>query len=451
MASVPVLRDDEAEVIVPETTIIIEYLDRIEADGPPMIPVDADEALEARGWDRFVDQYVSTLVQTIVFDALKPEERRDPETVADARRTLDTAYDLLEGLLAERELVAGLVASSPNAGRRRATPPRPGNSTTAPPRRPPRPRRRRAGDGGALTAHRRRSEDPATANAMDERRPTASRYSKRTARRPARPRRSPRRTRGGRGRGRRRGGRRERGTPRAMSARALRGEAAQVGGRREMVDDEVVAQRVERVEAVAEEPADVVLVAPEHRRRSGRRRDVRGDHAEQARRPALRRPVDRARSRRPDGTRAAAPPPPPPGRARTSRRPTRSRRRTPRRRTAAPRHRPRPHSTDRPRSAARRRAVSMSAGVRSLATTLAPARSAAKRDVPGPGRHVEHVHARADPAGGDERGPERLEKRWRAIRSSLRAPRPRAPSTVRLPWPVLRRRRHRRLLPSRPP
>ena len=107
MASIPVLRDDEAEVIVPETTIIIEYLDRIEADGPLMIPADADEALEARGWDRFLDQYVSTPVQTIVFDALKPEERRDPETVADARRTLDTAYDVLEGHLAERELAAG--------------------------------------------------------------------------------------------------------------------------------------------------------------------------------------------------------------------------------------------------------------------------------------------------------------------------------------------------------
>ena len=107
MASIPVLRDDEAEVIVPETTIIIEYLDRIQADGPPMIPADADEALEARGWDRFLDQYVSTPVQTIVFDALKSEERRDPETVADARRTLDTAYDVLEGHLAERELAAG--------------------------------------------------------------------------------------------------------------------------------------------------------------------------------------------------------------------------------------------------------------------------------------------------------------------------------------------------------
>jgi glutathione S-transferase len=91
MASIPVLRDDEAEVIVPETTIIIEYLDRI----------------EARGWDRFLDQYVSTPVQTIVFDALKPEGRRDPETVADARRTLDTAYDVLEGHLAGRELAAG--------------------------------------------------------------------------------------------------------------------------------------------------------------------------------------------------------------------------------------------------------------------------------------------------------------------------------------------------------
>ena len=62
-----------------------------------MIPADADEALEARGWDRFLDQYVSTPVQTVVFDALKPEERRDPKPLADARRTLDTAYDVLEG------------------------------------------------------------------------------------------------------------------------------------------------------------------------------------------------------------------------------------------------------------------------------------------------------------------------------------------------------------------
>jgi glutathione S-transferase len=107
MASIPVLRHDEAEVIVPETTIIIEYLDRIEAGTPPMIPADPDEALEARGWDRFFDQYVATPVQTIVFDALKPEERRDPETVADARRTLDTAYGLLEGHLDGREVAAG--------------------------------------------------------------------------------------------------------------------------------------------------------------------------------------------------------------------------------------------------------------------------------------------------------------------------------------------------------
>lgn len=107
MASIPVLRHDEAEVIVPETTIIIEYLDRIEAGTRPMIPADPDEALEARGWDRFFDQYVATPVQTIVFDALKPEERRDPETVADARRTLDAAYGLLEGHLEGREVAAG--------------------------------------------------------------------------------------------------------------------------------------------------------------------------------------------------------------------------------------------------------------------------------------------------------------------------------------------------------
>ena len=107
MASIPVLRDDEAEVIVPETTIIIEYLKRIEADGPPMIPADADEALDSAGWDRFLDQYVLGPCRRSCSTRSSPRSGGTRRRSPDARRTLDTAYDVLEGQLAERELVAG--------------------------------------------------------------------------------------------------------------------------------------------------------------------------------------------------------------------------------------------------------------------------------------------------------------------------------------------------------
>ena len=61
-----------------------------------------------------------------------------------------------------------------------------------------------------------------------------------------------------------------------------------------MVDDELVAEGVEGLEAVAQQPPHVVLVAPQHAGRAGRRRDVGGQDGEEARRPALRRPVDEA-------------------------------------------------------------------------------------------------------------------------------------------------------------
>jgi glutathione S-transferase len=106
-ATIPILRDEASATIVPESTTIIEYLDRLPADGPQMIPQDAQLAFEARRWDRFFDQHVSTPVQAIVFDVLKPEDRRDPDAVAGARQELDMAYGVLERLLAERTWAAG--------------------------------------------------------------------------------------------------------------------------------------------------------------------------------------------------------------------------------------------------------------------------------------------------------------------------------------------------------
>ena len=90
-ASIPLLVDDG--LVVPESSTIVEYLDRY-GDAAPMLPADTDQALQARIWDRVIDGYVATPVQTIVGDAL--QQLRDPLRVDQARTTLDLAYALLE-------------------------------------------------------------------------------------------------------------------------------------------------------------------------------------------------------------------------------------------------------------------------------------------------------------------------------------------------------------------
>ena len=107
MASIPVLRDEDADLTLPESTTIIEYVDGLAAGGPALIPSDAADALRARLWDRFADQYLSTPMQKIVADELRPDGRRDPEGVAEARRTLDAAFGVLDARLAGRRWAGG--------------------------------------------------------------------------------------------------------------------------------------------------------------------------------------------------------------------------------------------------------------------------------------------------------------------------------------------------------
>jgi glutathione S-transferase len=100
LEKMPVLRDETAGVMLPESTTIIEYLDSLAPGGPRLVPGDPAAALQARLWDRFHDQYVMNPMQKIVGDELRPDGRRDTEGVSEARRTLDTAYGILDGQLA---------------------------------------------------------------------------------------------------------------------------------------------------------------------------------------------------------------------------------------------------------------------------------------------------------------------------------------------------------------
>ena len=99
-ASIPILVDDG--VVVPESSIIVERLDR-HGDAPPLIPTDPDHAVQARLWDRVADAYVATPVQAIVGDALRSPDAKDPHGVAKAHAALDLAYVTMDRQLTGRD------------------------------------------------------------------------------------------------------------------------------------------------------------------------------------------------------------------------------------------------------------------------------------------------------------------------------------------------------------
>ena len=101
MGKFPVLRDEAAGATIPESSAIVEYLDRAHPGPSPLVPADPDLALKARLWDRFFDNYVELPLQKVVGDTFRPEGAHDPHGVEEAKALLVRAYDLLEERLAE--------------------------------------------------------------------------------------------------------------------------------------------------------------------------------------------------------------------------------------------------------------------------------------------------------------------------------------------------------------
>lgn len=102
----PLLVDDGR--VVPESSIIIEHLQRHHARGDcRLIPGDAEAALDVRLWDRLFDLYVMTPMQAHTSDLLRAEADRDPLNVAEARSKLLMAYGLIDRQLTGRTWATG--------------------------------------------------------------------------------------------------------------------------------------------------------------------------------------------------------------------------------------------------------------------------------------------------------------------------------------------------------
>jgi glutathione S-transferase len=68
----PVLRDETRDWTVPESSIIIEYLNQHYPGQSKLVPSDEDLARQTRMRDRFFDLYVNVPMQKIVTDRLRP-------------------------------------------------------------------------------------------------------------------------------------------------------------------------------------------------------------------------------------------------------------------------------------------------------------------------------------------------------------------------------------------
>ncbi|HVO45338.1 MAG TPA: glutathione S-transferase family protein [Steroidobacteraceae bacterium] len=101
----PVLVDEGRPVI--ESSVIIEYL-HLRFPGPVrLIPSDPQAALEVRFLDRCFDNYIMNPMSKVVTNQIRPENQRDTYGVEEARTTLQTAYEWLDALMANRTWATG--------------------------------------------------------------------------------------------------------------------------------------------------------------------------------------------------------------------------------------------------------------------------------------------------------------------------------------------------------
>ena len=107
----PVLRDDARDRTIPESTIIIEYLNQHYPGKTELLPADADLARQTRFHDRFYDLYVHDPMQKVVGDRLRPPASKDPYGVEEAKARMRTAYGMIDQEMGTRTWATGTAFS----------------------------------------------------------------------------------------------------------------------------------------------------------------------------------------------------------------------------------------------------------------------------------------------------------------------------------------------------
>ncbi|CAN5346592.1 glutathione S-transferase family protein [soil metagenome] len=103
----PVLRDAARDCVVPESSVIIDYLDRFHPGRIRFVPEAPDAAWQTRLKDRFYDLHVHEHMQKIVGDRLRPPGSRDPHGLDEARTKLQSALGMIDAEMATRTWATG--------------------------------------------------------------------------------------------------------------------------------------------------------------------------------------------------------------------------------------------------------------------------------------------------------------------------------------------------------
>ena len=103
----PVLRDEAENRTIPESSIIIEYLDNRYPGRTRFIPPDAKQALQTRLRDRFYDLYLHLSVQKGVGDRWRPPGKKDSHGVEEARARIQSCYGMIEKEMAGKTWAMG--------------------------------------------------------------------------------------------------------------------------------------------------------------------------------------------------------------------------------------------------------------------------------------------------------------------------------------------------------
>jgi glutathione S-transferase len=103
----PLLRDDARDRTVPESTVIIEYLDAHYPGRTRLIPADPGRARQVRLVDRFIDLHIHMPMQKVMGDRLRPADKKNPYGVDEARAQIATALGVLDRDMAGKTWAMG--------------------------------------------------------------------------------------------------------------------------------------------------------------------------------------------------------------------------------------------------------------------------------------------------------------------------------------------------------
>lgn len=92
---------------IPESSIIIEYLDTHFSSGTSLIPEDKDLARQVRCRDRLIDLYLDDNISIITFASFKKPEQSNQESLQKAKARVMTMFELLDKELENKTWLMG--------------------------------------------------------------------------------------------------------------------------------------------------------------------------------------------------------------------------------------------------------------------------------------------------------------------------------------------------------